>query len=214
MTALSPSEIRRLVRMPAIVTLGVTLLRFVGELMHWSERFFSRAAGGGGAIVGIGWLMPVFGIYFARKLVRRGHRPQSAGRAVGLACLGLGVVVALGFAAGALGSSPTAQIFWVSIAAVIGAAIAYRGWRELGQTLLAYGLAARIPVAAIMLVAILASFGTHYELGRPDMAPIESPLLRWIVIGLVPQMGFWIPATIIFGSIAGAIAAAVLPKRA
>src|SRR5881409_1708216 len=43
----------RLVRVPALITLGVTLLRLIGELQGWSPALFSRQAGGGGALVGI-----------------------------------------------------------------------------------------------------------------------------------------------------------------
>ncbi len=46
----------RLILVPAIVTLAVTLLRLVGELQDWSPRLFSKEAGGGGALVGIAWL--------------------------------------------------------------------------------------------------------------------------------------------------------------
>ena len=48
-------SIRRLIMVPAVITLAVTLLRLVGELQHWSPRFFSREAGGAFALVGIVW---------------------------------------------------------------------------------------------------------------------------------------------------------------
>ena len=49
--------------MPAIVILAVTLFRLTGELQGWSPRLFGDV-GGGGAIVGIVWLVPLFGVYF------------------------------------------------------------------------------------------------------------------------------------------------------
>ena len=78
-------SIRRLIAVPALITLAVTLLRLVGELQRWSPKFFSREAGGAGAIVGIVWLVPIFGIYFALKLSRAGQGPTSRGRAIGFA---------------------------------------------------------------------------------------------------------------------------------
>ena len=54
--------------MPAVITLAVTLLRLVGELQGWSPLLFNREAGGGGALVGISWLVPVFGAWFGWKL--------------------------------------------------------------------------------------------------------------------------------------------------
>ena len=56
-------SIKKLILVPALITLAVTLLRLTGELMHWSKALFNPAAGGGGALVGIAWLVPVFGIY-------------------------------------------------------------------------------------------------------------------------------------------------------
>jgi len=52
-------SIKKLILVPAVITLAVTLLRLTGELMHWSKALFNPAAGGGGAIVGIAWLVPV-----------------------------------------------------------------------------------------------------------------------------------------------------------
>ena len=69
---------------PAVVTLAVTLLRLVGELQGWSPRFFSKEAGGGGALVGIAWLVPVFGAWFGWRLARSGERAGGLGRALGL----------------------------------------------------------------------------------------------------------------------------------
>jgi hypothetical protein len=72
-------RLRSLILVPAVITLAVTLLRLVGELLRWNPTLFSREAGGAGAIVGIVWLVPVFGGYFAWKLVQAGDRFESAG---------------------------------------------------------------------------------------------------------------------------------------
>ena len=82
-------SIRRLILVPAVITLAVTLLRLVGELQHWSPRLFSREAGGAGALVGIVWLVPIFGIYFAIRLNQAGQGPASRGRAIGFAVAAL-----------------------------------------------------------------------------------------------------------------------------
>ena len=81
--------IARLILIPSVITLVVTLLRVVGELRHWSPALFNPSAGGGGALVGITWLVPIFGIYFALKLSDAGEGPVGVGRAIGLAVLGL-----------------------------------------------------------------------------------------------------------------------------
>jgi hypothetical protein len=141
-----------------------------------------------------------------------GHGPQNRGKAIGLAVAGLAVVIGLGLLWVVLGLSPVVQVFGIALAAVLGAVVARSGWTLLGNTLLAYGIAARVPVALIMLVAIHANWGTHYELGRPDLPPLAPPILKWFVIGLVPQMFIWIPATILVGTLFGSLAAALVPR--
>ena len=90
--------------------------------------------------------------------------------------------------------------------------IVYRGWPALGRTLLAYALAARIPVALVMLMAIHASWGTHYELGAPD-TPEMTPWVKWFWIGLVPQLTFWVAFTVVVGGLFGSITAALTRSR-
>src|SRR5262249_28297587 len=153
-------SIKKLIAVPAVITLAVTLLRLVGELMHWSARLFNPAAGGGGAVVGISWLVPLFGIYFAWRLPPEGELPAGLGSAFGLALAGLLVMPALGFGAVKAGlpqqSLATLGVF--AVASVIGIALAYRGWPALGRVLVAYWLAARIPVMIVMLVAMLGNW--------------------------------------------------------
>jgi hypothetical protein len=61
-------SIKKLIAVPALITLAVTLLRLVGEFMNLPGWLASKEAGGAGALIGIAWLAPVFGIYFAAKL--------------------------------------------------------------------------------------------------------------------------------------------------
>src|SRR5262249_60358643 len=97
MAETSRPSLRELVLVPAIITLAVTALRLVGELQHWDEHFFNRAGGGLGAIVGIVWLIFIFGAWFAVKLVRAGEGPSSIGRPFGYTVLAI-VVMAATFA--------------------------------------------------------------------------------------------------------------------
>jgi len=199
--------LRPLILVPALITFGVTLLRLTGELLGWSPVLFSREAGGGMAVVGIVWLVPVFGVYFAVKLVRMGHGPASAGRAVGLAFLALLIVPALGFLGAALGFPPGGRrlLLVFVVAAIAAIFVAFRAWPALGRVLLAYGLAARIPVAAIMLVAIHVGSGTHYEKGAPGF-PEMGALAKWFWIGFLPQMTVWIAFTVVVGALCGGLA--------
>jgi hypothetical protein len=95
--------------------------------------------------------------------------------------------------------------------AIVGLAIGIMAWPALGRTLLAYGLAARIPVALLMLVAMLGNWGTHYD-ARPS-TPRMSTLGWWVGIGLAPQLSFWMWYTIVFGALFGIVAAAIARRR-
>jgi hypothetical protein len=204
----------KVVLVPALITLAVTLLRLVGELQNWSPTFFSREAGGGGAVVGIVWLVIVFGISFAWKLAGTGQGPGSLGRAFGVTVLALAIMPVLGFGAGALGLDPTgpgtlAVYVLGSLAAIV---VGLRAWPELGRTLLVYGFAARVPVAILMLPAILGSWGTHYDAPPPGF-PEMNPWAKWVLIGLIPQMTIWIAFTVVVGSLFGLAAVALFRRR-
>jgi len=205
---------RTLILVPAMITLAVTLLRLVGELQGWSETLFNRAAGGGGAIVGIAWLVPVFGAWFGWKLTRAGSGPGGIGRALGLTLLALVLVPALGFLADKAGiEQQSFTIFGILVAGSIAALfLGLRAWPALGRTLLSYGLAARIPVVLVMLAAILGNWGTHYDVAPPNF-PEMSPVARWLAIGLLPQLTFWIAYTVVVGALFGIAAAAVARRK-
>ncbi len=117
---------KKLILVPAVITLAVSLLRLLGELNHWSTRLFNPAPGGGGAIVGIAWLVLVFGIYFALKLAAAGERPSGVGPAIGYPLLGFALVPAAGFAARALGAPPASPpLFGVVVVTQIALGRAY-----------------------------------------------------------------------------------------
>jgi hypothetical protein len=61
-------EYGKLILIPALITLGITFLRLGAEFMGLPSWLASRKAGGVGALIGISWLPPVFGVYFACKL--------------------------------------------------------------------------------------------------------------------------------------------------
>ncbi len=201
---------------PAIITLAVTLLRLVGELQHWSPALFNPVAGGGGALIGISWLIPVFGVYFALRLAASGQRPDSLGKAAGLAFGGLAIMVASGAAVGAMKLGAAATLTTFAVASCLAIVLALKGWPALGRTLLAYGFAARIPVALVMLVAILGEWGTHYDAPPPN-APevlVMAPLTKWFWIGLVPQLTIWIFTTVVGGMLLGCLAVKLFGRKA
>jgi hypothetical protein len=200
-----------MILVPALITLAITILRVVGELQHWSKLFFNPAAGGGFGLVGISWLIPILGVYFAVKLKKEDSGPASAGKAVGFAVLAIAVFAALNIACFKLLPITTAFMLgfiWTAVAV----AISLRGWPSLGKILLVYAFAARIPVAIVMFFAIQGNWGTHYDVVPPNNEVLLrlSPMARWFDIGFVPQMTIWIFLTVVGGMLFGAIAAAAV----
>jgi len=200
----SPST-KSLVLVPALITLAVTLLRLTGELMGWSPVFFARTAGGAGAIVGIVWLVPVFGFLFARRLAESEPAPRGL-PVIGNALLAIAVMVVCGvLAVGVLKVGQNAHFIVFFVAGVVAAWIAYRAWPRLGQLLLVYGLAARVPVIIVMLFAIYANWGTHYDVSPPNF-PEMAPFGKWFLIGFLPQIFLWVPFTMFIGALCGGLA--------
>lgn len=197
-----------MILVPALITLAITLLRLVGELNQWSSAFFSREAGGAGALVGIVWLIPVFGAYFALKLRRSGQGPASAGKVIGFSVLAFAIPLLAGGAAGFFKLGPVGLILVFSIASLLAIAVAWPSWPALGRVLVAYGIAARVPVVLIMLAAILGDWGTHYDVPPPDF-PALGKIAKWFWIGLLPQLTIWIYMTVVMGMLFGGLAAAI-----
>jgi hypothetical protein len=211
MTQDAPVRTGQLILVPAIVSLAVTLLRLVGELQGWSPVFFSRAAGGGGAIVGISWLVLVFGAWFGWKLAKAGAGPAGVGRGLGLTLLALVILPVLGVVASRLKLDPLGRgtlVIYV-VGSVAALAVGLQAWPALGRTLLAYAFAARIPVALLMLVAIFGNWGTHYDVPPYPDFPAMAPLVKWLYIGFLPQLTIWIAFTVVVGSLFGIVAAAL-----
>jgi len=204
-----------LITVPSLITLAITILRLVGELEGWPKPWFSPAAGGGAAIVGISWLPIIFGPYFALKLAGAGERPASLGKAMGFAFLGLvvfilgGLVFQLGIGQ-ALSLVLLAALIWLVAAFIPGIA-----WRALGNTLLAYAFAARIPVVIVMFFAMRGNggqgWGTHYDAPPPNFPP-QSFAAKFFNIGVLPQMTLWIGWTVVLGSLIGVILVAILGR--
>ncbi len=205
-------SVTSLITIPALITLGVTILRLVGELEHWPKPWFSAAAGGGGAIVGISWLPIIFGPYFALKLAGVGDRPPSLGKAAGFAVLGLVVLVLGGVLAGVTRSHLFILTLVAFLVMLVAAFIPGIGWRSLGNTLLAYAFAARIPVLIVMFLAMRGNgghgWGTHYDIVDPMLAQ-ASFARKFFYEAILPQMTLWIAWTVVSGSIFGVIVAAI-----
>jgi hypothetical protein len=205
-------SITSLIAIPALITLGITVLRLAGELEHWPKPWFNAAAGGGLAIVGISWLPIIFGPYFALKLAGAGNGAASLGKGIGLALAGLVVLVLGAILAGASGTRHPILLVVGFLVMLVAAFVARIGWPSLGNTLMAYAFAARIPVVIVMFLAMLGNggqgWGTHYDVTPPNF-PFHSFAGKFFYTALVPQLTLWIGWTVVVGSIFGVIAAAI-----
>ncbi len=203
----------RLVLGPAVISLAVTLVRLVGEIRGWSPEYWSRLPGGGLSLLGIVWLIPVFGFYFGWRLETLGERapsPLQAGLQPPLVAFLLGgaaLLVAHMRASGhmeAVGWSAWLSLWGVIAAIVVGASLL--AWPTLGRLLLAYAISARVPVAALMMLAMARDWGTHYDALPPGFPSL--PLLpRWLWLGLLPQLTIWVAVTLAAGVPAGTLGA-------
>ena len=203
----------QLIFVPALISLIVTLWRLTGELLQWSARFYNPEAGGSGAIVGITWLAPVFGIYFALHLTRTGQAPSHWGKALSLAIMG-GVVLIAGTPVQAvfLENSFFAGLVYIWLLGLVATSIQYFGWSQLFKTLLAYGLAARLPVILIMALAMQGGWGTHYD-AIPDGFPEMGWPAAFLWLGFFPQLVFWVSFTIVIGAFFGTPVAVIFQRR-
>jgi len=206
------APIARLVLVPSIIALGITLLRLIGELRHWSPALFNPSAGGGGALVGITWLVLVFGVYFALRLVSDGHGPASVGRSIGMAVVGLVVMGFGGFVAAAPQVDIPGKLVIGLLLFAATAALQFKAWPALSKALLAYGYAARIPVVIVTYFAIRGNWGTHYDALPPGL-PETSFWTRYVQTALVPQLIFWIAFTVVVGTLFGSIATAIRGRQ-
>jgi hypothetical protein len=205
-------ETMQLILVPSLITLGVTILRVVGELHNWSPVLFGKGAGGGGAIVGIAWLPIFFGIYFALKLSGAGAGPGSLGRTLAFWGLGLLLMVAGGYLGFSAFQSNSAVKGLAGFALMAGAAVVqFWGWPSLAKVLVAYAYAARIPVLVVMFLAFRGHWGTHYDAIPPGFVS-KGFASDFLNLAVLPQLVLWIAFTLLVGTLFGAVATAIAQR--
>ena len=207
-TTSTATRVTRLILVPSLITLAVTILRVYAELHHWGKPWVYNGVGGGPTLIAIAWLAPIFGIYFALKLTAMGAGPASIGKTIGFTLLGIVVFVAGSFTAFG-GHINTARVLLGLVLMAIGALLVLPVWRELFKVLIAYAYAARIPVAIVMYFAMRGNWGTHYD-AVPPMYPANVPFwTKYFQLGILPQFVLWVAFTILAGTLFGAIVVAV-----
>ncbi len=201
----------RAVLVAGIITLALTAVRLYGELEGWDPEFFNREAGGGMALVGIAWLVPIFGLWFGARLARNGRGPARTGRAIAMPLIGFALVVgvfALQFNVLKLEGQAASMLLFVTgpVCALFGVF----AWPALAGTNFGYGLLARLPIVVITYWAISRGWDVHHVKTRPDSTIAEAD--KAFVLSMA-QMTLWIPFTILVGGFFGGIAAALTRKK-
>ncbi|MHC4815256.1 MAG: hypothetical protein ACYTGW_20245 [Planctomycetota bacterium] len=206
-----PPTIWRLVLWPPLaVTWAVLLIRLGGELIEGPAWLFCRDAGGGAAVVGISWLVVVFGAYFGWRLAKEGRGPNRPGGVLLVHVVANAVAIGGMFGLGAAGiidfEKPGPAIAY-GFAAVCGGAslLMLWAWPALFLANLTYGFLARLGVIAVTIPATLYSWDTHFsKLGERGM---QEATWGHVMKLSMAQICFWIPFTILVAGLFGALAA-------
>lgn len=200
----------RLVALPALVSVGITVLRLTGELLHWPKPLVNSEVCGK-AILGVIWLVPIFGIFFAFKLSRNGKAPEKFGRAMVLAISALLLKLAGTLVMESHGMGYAARIS-INLMITLGSiSLSALAWLALSKVLLVYGYASRIPVMPVQFLAMRGHWGTHYDALDAGFPPIGfwPTFLR---VSFVPNIFFMETYTVIVGVLVGIAAVAVLRR--
>lgn len=195
----------RIILIPSLIAIGVTLARLTGELRHWPRPLVNSDVCGK-AILGVIWLVPVFGIYFAMKLWRS-RQPPRLKLAIALAIAGLLLKLVGTYIMERRGPYlPRVSLnFGVTLAGML---LQFLAWPELSKILLAYGYLSRIPVAVVQFLAMRGDWGTHYDALDPGFPKIGF-WPTYLRVAFVPNIFFMEAYTVIVGVLVGCVACAL-----
>jgi len=208
--AVKTPSIGRLIVVPAVISIAVTALRLVGELLHWPKPLVNSDVCGK-AILGVVWLVPIFGIYFAVRLFYAGDTPERFGRSLLLAILGLALKLAGTFLMESHAMTYALRLSMNFIITLIALVLCAMAWRTLCKVLLAYGYLSRIPVAIVQYLAMRGHWGTHYDALDPGFPPIGFwPI--FLRVSFVPNVFFMEAYTAVVGALVGIATAALLGR--
>ncbi|MHC5066866.1 MAG: hypothetical protein ACYTG5_23165 [Planctomycetota bacterium] len=200
--------ILNLILWPSIITLMVSLLRLYLQV----QGSMSSQSGGGLALLGITWLVFLFGSWFGWCLFKQASQPSLRRGALWalLPMIALVCAVMLGFGnidqadqSDAAYASLRATVVVIVIVAVLAAGFCFVIWPRLAFAMLLYAIPARLTVLAITYLAKQQDWDTHYTKFGP--AGIERDLGETMYAASVAQMGFWVCFTVVGGVLAGTI---------
>jgi hypothetical protein len=212
----------RLVLIPALLTLAITVVRLCGELYGWSPAIFGKPeAGGSQALLGISWLIFVFGFWFGVRLHRSGAGPRAPGKALLLSLVAAAIVFGGMFGLRALDVMwiPDADhpgqprgLAWMIGLLVVGAVVAAFAFGRAALALLVYGYLARLPVVAVTWLALgKPDWNTHYTKIPPFFTDIAEADRAGFL--MMPQLTFWPALTVVLGTVLACLGALLFGRR-
>jgi hypothetical protein len=215
--ASGPPALSRLIVWPSVLTLIVSLMRFILEV---ETDLVDSGSGGGGSVLGITWLVFVFGAYFGLRLAASGSTPRLRPAWVFALCafVAMAGAVAWGFAdvdrddRSAAAFEGLRGIVYLIAAAACGASIlSFVVWPRLALVCLCYAIPARLTVIGLTALAKAMAWDSHYTKLGP--AGIEAGMTETMTAASVAQLGFWVPFTVVGGVLAGSVFGRSRPRR-
>lgn len=200
----------RLILVPALIAVAVTALRAFGEVHHWPEPIVNSAVCGK-AILGVVWLVPIFGTYFALRLFRAGSQPKFLVRAVILAIASLLLKLGGTFVMERPGLGYVTRVSLNLAVTALALGLQAVAWPDLFKALLMYGYASRVPIAVVAFLAMSGHWGTHYEALDPGFPQIGF-WPTYVRVSLIPNIFFMEAYTVIVGGLLGVFAFAAMRK--
>lgn len=207
----------RLVLWPVLLTLVVNVLRLVLQV----QGVVGTGSGGGGALVGITWLIFLFGGVLGWRIART-HPPRwrPAWLWTLLALIAILVTVILGFSGidrvdqSEEGFQKLRQTVLIGCGvAILMALFCAAVWPRLAGAMLLYALPTRATVLVLTWLAKSNQWDTHYTKFGPSGIERES-MSETLVSAGAAQFGFWVPFTVVGGCLAGAVAGALRKPQA
>ena len=191
----------RLIVVPGLISVAVTALRAFGEVHHWPEPIVNSAVCGK-AILGVVWLVPIFGAYFALRLFRAGSQPKFLARAVILAIASLLLKLGGTFVMERPGLGYVTRVSLNLAVTAIALGLQAVAWPDLFKALLMYGYFSRVSIAVVGFLGMRGHWGTHYDALDPRFPQIGF-WPTYIRVSLIPNIFFMEAYTVIVGGLLG-----------